>query len=226
VSSVYRSAITLLIGMGLFIGLPLAGWGLRDMPGFFGHPARLSYVVLAILLQVIVVIRLPGAGRDRGRKKKIVRRKRLALMLLQVIPLIIVIAGPYDDRRNIAVLSRAEMFRYLGLVLFCSGFAAMHWAEQSLGRQFSVRITIQEDHQLVTTGPYRYIRHPRYLGIIIFTIGFSLVYRSWMTLILVAALALVLIWRIHGEESLLHQEFGTDWETYSRTSWRLIPFVY
>jgi protein-S-isoprenylcysteine O-methyltransferase Ste14 len=64
------------------------------------------------------------------------------------------------------------------------------------------------------------------LGIILFTMGISLVYRSWLALILVAALTLVLIWRIYDEEALLHQEFGTDWEAYSQRSWRLIPFVY
>lgn len=43
---------------------------------------------------------------------------------------------------------------------------------------------------------------------------------------LVAALTLVLLWRIHDEESLMHQEFGADWDVYARKSWHLIPFVY
>ncbi|MCL4876976.1 MAG: hypothetical protein KJ064_09970 [Anaerolineae bacterium] len=79
---------------------------------------------------------------------------------------------------------------------------------------------------LVTDGPYRFLRHPRYLGIIMFNLGIALVYRSWMAMILVAALTLVLLWRIHDEESLMHQEFGADWDVYARKSWHLIPFVY
>ena len=54
----------------------------------------------------------------------------------------------------------------------------------------------------------------------------SLIFRSWLALILVAALALVLIWRIQDEEALMHQQFGFEWEAYSQRSWRLIPFVY
>jgi protein-S-isoprenylcysteine O-methyltransferase Ste14 len=226
VSTAFRSSIKLLVGIAIFIGLPLVGWGVRDAHGFIGHPARLSYAVIIVLLQVFVVIRLPEVGSRRGKGKKVMPRERLALVPLQVIPLAIVIAAPYSDRQDIAVLGEFEVIRYLGIVLFSLGFIGMHWAEASLDKQFSVYVTIQDDHKLVTDGLYRYLRHPRYLGVIIFTMGISLVYRSWLALILVAALTLVLIWRIHDEEALLRQEFGTDWEAYFQRSWCLIPFVY
>jgi protein-S-isoprenylcysteine O-methyltransferase Ste14 len=215
-----------LVGVVIFLGLPLVGWGIRDAQGFIDHPARLSYVVLVVLLNVFIVIKFPGAGRDAGKGKKIVQRQRLAVVLLQVISLAIVIAAPYCDRRGIAVLGGFDAVRYLGLGMFSFGLVAMQWAEASLGKQFSVQVTIQEGHRLVTDGPYRCLRHPRYLGVTIFTLGISLVFRSWLAMILVAALALVLIWRIHDEEALMRQEFGTDWEAYSQKSWRLIPFVY
>jgi len=173
-----------------------------------------------------VVIEFPGVGRHGGTGKTIVPRQRLAMVLLQVLSLTIVIAAPFSDRRGLAVLRGVEIVRYLGLGMFSLGFLAMLWAEAVLGKQFSVEVTLQEDHRLVTDGAYRHLRHPRYLGIIIFTMGFSLVYRSWLALMLVAALTLVLLWRIHDEEAFMHQAFGTDWEAYSQRSWRLIPFVY
>jgi protein-S-isoprenylcysteine O-methyltransferase Ste14 len=197
-----------------------------DVQGFAGHPARLAYIVLVVLLQVFVVIKFPEVGRNRGKGTKTVRRQRLVVLLLQVIPLAIVIAAPYSDRRDIAVLGGLEIVRYLGLGLFALSFITMNWAEASLGKQFSVQVTIQEDHKLVTDGLYGYLRHPRYLSIIMFNVGISLVYRSWLALILVAALTLVLLWRIYDEEAFMHQEFWTEWEAYSRRSWRLIPFVY
>jgi protein-S-isoprenylcysteine O-methyltransferase Ste14 len=102
----------------------------------------------------------------------------------------------------------------------------MHWAVACLDKQFSVQVTIQEDHRLVTDGPYRYLRHPRYAGVIMVFLGISLVFRSWLALPLVGTLALVLIWRIQDEEALLRREIGSDWEAYSKTTWRLIPFVF
>ncbi len=225
-STALRAAMTLLIGIVIFVGLPLVGWGVKDAHGFISHPARLGYTILVVLLQVFVVIKIPGVGRNRGKGEKIVLRQRLVLMLLQVIPLAMVIIAPYSDRRDIAVLGDIEIVRYIGLSLFSLGFIGMHWAEAFLDKQFSVEVTIQEGQRLVTNGPYRYLRHPRYLGLILFTIGISLVYRSWLALIFVAVLTLVLIWRIHDEEALMHQEFGTNREAYSQRSWRLIPFVY
>lgn len=225
-STALRSASKLLIGIAIFVGLPLVGWGVMDAQGFLGHPARLGYVVLIALLQVFVMVKMPEVGRNRGEGNKIVHRQRLAVLLLQVLSLAIVITAPYSDRRDIAVLGEFEPVRYLGLGLFALGFITMNWAEASLGKQFSVQVTIQEDHKLVTGSLYRYLRHPRYLSIIIFNVGISLVFHSWLALILVAALTLVLLWRIHDEEAFMHQEFGTDWEAYAKRSWCLIPFVY
>jgi len=102
----------------------------------------------------------------------------------------------------------------------------MNWAEASLGKQFSVQVTLQDGHRLVTDGLYRYLRHRRYLGIIGFNVGIALVFHSWLALVFVAGLVLVLLWRIHDEELLMRQAFGVEWETYTRRSWRLIPFVY
>ncbi len=220
-----RSAIMLLIGIVMFAGLPLLGWGLTDAQGFISNPARLGYTVLVVLLQLFTVIKFPEVGKSRAGEKT-VRRQRFAVLLMQVISLSIVIAAPYCDRRNIAVITEGDSLRYFGLVLFSVGMVLTTWAEAKLGKLFSTEVTIQKGHKLVTEGLYRYLRHPRYLGIILFSIGISLVFRSWLALILVAATALVLLWRIHDEEALMHQEFGADWETYSQKTWRLIPFVY
>jgi protein-S-isoprenylcysteine O-methyltransferase Ste14 len=226
VSTLLRSILALLIGAVIFVGLPVIGWGLTDFSGFVDHPARLGYIIVTILLQIFVVIRFPDVGHRSGKGKKLVRRQQLAVVLLQVISLAMVIAVPYSDRRDIAVIGGIDVIRYIGLVLFAAGFLMVSWSENVLGKQFSIQVTIQENHQLVTGGPYRLLRHPRYLGIIAFNAGIALVFHAWLGVILVAVLTLVLLWRIQDEEMLLHQEFGTEWDTYARKSWRLIPFVY
>ncbi len=197
-----------------------------DIQGFIKNPVRLAYIGVVVLLQILIVIKLPEIGRHRGEGKKIVQRQRLAVLLLQVISLAVVIGAPYSDRWGVAALGEGNAIRYLGLVLFALGFTAMNWAEATLGKQFSVQVTIQEGHTLVTEGLYRYVRHPRYLGIIIYNVGLSLVYRSWLAVVLVAILTGVLLWRIQDEEVLMQREFGVEWQSYSTQSWRLIPFVY
>jgi len=87
-------------------------------------------------------------------------------------------------------------------------------------------VRVREGKRLVTDGPYRFLRHPRYLGILVSFAGISLVFRSWLALILVGVIKAVLLWRIYDEEALMRDEFGAAWERYCRCSWRLLPFVF
>jgi protein-S-isoprenylcysteine O-methyltransferase Ste14 len=178
------------------------------------------------VLQVYLALRDPALGRNRGEGKALVARQRWAVLFLQVLTIAVILLGPYSDHRGVGVIAGFNIGRYLGLVLFGTGFLLMNWAEVALGKQFSIQVTVQEDHRLVTSGVYRVVRHPRYLGIFLNNLGLALVFRSWLALILVAALTLVLLWRIHDEEELMYREFGAEWEAYAHHSWRLIPFLY
>lgn len=216
----------LLIGFVLYVVLPLLGWGILDVAGFFSHALRLAYVVLILLLQVLLLLRFPAMGREAGTGSKSVARQRIAIVLLQVLSLAVVFFAPFDDRRGLLPLVASAFWRGFGLLLIAFGFTLMAWAEDALGKFFSIQVAIQQDHRLVDSGPYRRLRHPRYLGIILFNIGMALVFRSGLTLILSAALILVLLWRIRDEECLLRETFGQEWQEYRKRSWRLLPFIY
>ena len=136
------------------------------------------------------------------------------------------VVGPWSDRHDFGALPDLAVWRGLGLLLYAGGFLLMHFSEAALGRQFSVEVQIQQSHRLVTDGLYRYLRHPRYLGILLFMPGIALTFRSWLGLLLAAAMVGVLLWRVHDEEALMQQEFGVEWTTYASKTRRLIPFVY
>jgi protein-S-isoprenylcysteine O-methyltransferase Ste14 len=221
-----RKLLSFSMGSAVFSGLPFVGWGLGDPQGFLQNSARAGYVLMMLVLMILVVLFVPEEGRGSGVGKKLVNRQKWAVTLLQILSLAIVIYGPYCDRRELAVMGDGMAVRWVGLGTVFFGFALMNWAVITLKNQFSVDVTIQENHQLITTGPYSYIRHPRYLGLILFLSGTSLVFRSWMALIFAVASVLVLIWRIRDEENLMRQEFTDTWEEYTKRSWRLIPYVY
>jgi protein-S-isoprenylcysteine O-methyltransferase Ste14 len=220
-----RSLATWLIGSALFVGLPLVAWGFADLDGFLADPARATYLVLVTVLNAVIAIRHPEVGEVRSQGTQTVRRQRLVVLLLQVSSVALVLVGPYCDRRGIAVIG-TEAFRWVGVALYGVGLLVMHWAQMTLGPQFSLQVEIQEGHRLVTDGLYRRIRHPRYLGIVVFSTGIALVFASWLALAVVVVVGLVLIWRIHDEETLMHREFGTEWDAYSKRTWRLCPFVF
>ncbi len=113
-----------------------------------------------------------------------------------------------------------------GLVLFASGIIVLAASMRALGRFYTSYLGIQPEHKLVTTGPYKYIRHRGYLGEVMsmFSIGVSL--SSIVGLILGAvSLGLVLV-RIRPEEEMLIDNFGNEYESYVRRTKRLIPFIY
>ena len=221
-----RVLITFLVGSALFVGVPLVAWGVGDARGFLAEPARAGYVALVLALNLLAAWRIPEIGGSPRQPAATVRRQHSAVVLLQVLSIALVVVGPYCDRRAIAVLGGAPIVRYLGFLLYATGFLVMHLAEARLGPQFSVEVAIQPGHTLVTDGLYRHLRHPRYLGIVVFSAGLALVFRSWISLAAVAAVLLVLLWRMHDEEALMRREFGAAWEAYCRRTWRMVPYLY
>ena len=101
------------------------------------------------------------------------------------------------------------------------------FSRYSLGKQATPTLVIIDDHQLITRGIYKYVRHPIYGGSIIGLIGFGLVTQS----ILVSISIFVLYFKILNdrakyEEKILADEFGDEYIEYMKNSKKLIPFVY
>jgi protein-S-isoprenylcysteine O-methyltransferase Ste14 len=124
------------------------------------------------------------------------------------------------------VLTIDPEVRWIGLVLYGIGLLLMSWSRAALGRMYSGEVTIQKRHQLINSGLYRHIRHPLYLGMLCGVLGLSLLFRSWIGLIVTIPIMGGLVFRISDEEALLHREFGAQWEAYCEQSWRFIPYLY
>jgi protein-S-isoprenylcysteine O-methyltransferase len=112
----------------------------------------------------------------------------------------------------------------IGLGLWAMGVTVVVWAGRVLGRYMSVDgLTV--DHGLVTSGPYRYVRHPVYTGFTAIAVGTGLVFRSYplmgMAVIWVAATR----WWVEAEEELLasRQGFGDRYLAYTERTGRFLP---
>ena len=114
-----------------------------------------------------------------------------------------------------------------GLVLIVAGIALRAWSIASLGRFFQYRIQVQPGHQVVTRGPYRYVRHPSYTGIALVLAGIALACGDAWSLVAVAVLGGAgLAVRIHAEERQLAQTLGAEYERFAAGRKRLIPGVW
>jgi len=113
-----------------------------------------------------------------------------------------------------------------GLALIVIGFAYLLVAHITLWRSYSSFLVIRKDHQLITHGPYRFTRHPIYLGNITVFIGIAVFASSLPGFLIMLGLIPVFLSRIRIEEKLLTEEFGDVYRTYKAATKKLVPFIY
>lgn len=114
-----------------------------------------------------------------------------------------------------------------GLVLLAAGVFLRLWAVVALGRLFTFRVAIQAQHHLVRTGPYRFVRHPSYSGVLLACAGIGVADANLLSLavLLLLPLAGILV-RIRLEERTLTAALGDEYRRYSATTARLLPLVW
>lgn len=115
----------------------------------------------------------------------------------------------------------------LGLAVLWLGIALRVWAVWSLGRYFRREVTIEPGQTVHTSGPYRFVRHPAYLGDLLIVFGFVLAWGSWIAAALGTAVALAgHIPRIRVEEAALREALGADYDRYAAHRARLLPGIW
>ena len=215
-----RIVVSSTIGVVIQLALTMLAWG--DWSSFFAHPARTWLVIGSFLL--LVVAWFTGSSGISGGEKHSASSKTVLYGFFAVI-LAVVLVPPFCDRRDLWVIDGGTV-RYLGLALFFLGSILRLAAVFELGHRFSGLVAIQSDHQLKTDGLYRYIRHPSYTGLLMSMIGFVLVFRSTIGLVLTVFLFLMLLSRMADEEKFLEAHFGSTYQTYRQKTKRLVPLIY
>ena len=116
-----------------------------------------------------------------------------------------------------------EWVQWLGIFVALAPIFFLIQVHRHLDRQWSIALEIQEDHQLITTGPYRFIRHPMYLGIFIYTAGLMLISLDALVVLFLGFSIFANYMRIPREEQMLIEEFGDEYIEYMKRSGRLLP---
>jgi protein-S-isoprenylcysteine O-methyltransferase Ste14 len=113
----------------------------------------------------------------------------------------------------------------VGLAIFLAGLGLAIWARVHIGRNWGMPMTEKVDPELVTTGPYRRIRHPIYSGIILAMIG-TTVAVSLYWLIAVAVIGAYFVYSATMEERYMAEQFPNSYPAYKQSTKMLIPFVF
>jgi protein-S-isoprenylcysteine O-methyltransferase Ste14 len=179
-------------------------------------------VAVASIVTFMVVAQLSRIRGAARRGETLARARGLAhyVAYFFFVPYVVIAARPGSE------LDVPEPLRWIGLGLVVLGVGIALWAIATLGRHYDLELEIHRDHELVRTGPYRFVRHPIYTGLGLHFAGACL---ATGNLVLIAGTFLVtlpaLYLRAKTEERLLRERFGPAYDVYAREVGMLVPLL-
>jgi protein-S-isoprenylcysteine O-methyltransferase Ste14 len=170
---------------------------------------------------------LSGSVKVNARRESVYSRRSYVVALLLAVVLLSVpgLPIPFLNRRFLPAESW-PLWNAIGAVLVVMGLLFTLWAREHLGRNWSDVVTIKVDHELVTSGPYRVVRHPIYTGLLVAFLGTALARGEWRGLLAVALGFWAFSRKSRVEERLMREQFGTAYEEYSQHVAGIVPFVF
>jgi protein-S-isoprenylcysteine O-methyltransferase Ste14 len=177
------------------------------------YPTLACWALLEVGLRVREAVQGKG-GRDRDRGTRVL----IAISLGAAI-------GAARVATSVAPsLEIPAAARVFGVVVMWSGLATRVWAVAVLGGAFRTTVEVDPDQAVATTGPYRWIRHPSYAGLLLIIAGLGLALGNWLSVFACLVLPLpALAWRIRVEEAELSHVLGHAYRAYQTRTARLIP---
>ncbi len=115
----------------------------------------------------------------------------------------------------------------LGVLVITVGAALRLWAIVTLGRWFTYDVRVTEGQAVVDRGPYQWVRHPSYTGVLLVLLGLGLTFGNWLSVLLAVTLPTVgLVRRIRVEEAALLNTIGRPYEQYARAGLASCPGIW
>lgn len=182
-----------------------------------------AFVALSLIFFWFLFRAAARMTRERGGRSD--SRSRFGIILQSIG---ICLAGLGPARSTIPSFSLAGVLATLFVVLLTGGTIVLFAASsRALGKNWSLVARTRSDHELVRNGPYGWVRHPIYLGMLLFLLGLAVAWGHWLQLVIAVPIFLAgTAVRIRLEETLLHQNFGNAFEEYRRSTPALIPRLF
>ena len=208
------------IGLGGFLGAGRWDWSA-------GWLWVIAEGVFAVTLGLVLVFLNPELLNERGKRHEGGKPFDKAVMAVFALlePTLPAVAGL--DAVRFGPSSMPDFLRWPGVALLVVSGAFVLWA-MVVNRHAETGVRIQEDrgHQVVTTGPYRIVRHPMYLGLIVHFVSWPLVLGSWWGMAMAVGLLVLFAVRTALEDRVLRAELAGYEEYAARTRYRLVPLVW
>jgi protein-S-isoprenylcysteine O-methyltransferase len=188
--------------------------------------AQAAVTFLLLIVWLFSEFELRADARSKGSPRAVPRGQDrgsgLGILLAVLAVFIVVIINPDDPLGGYLPL----WVEAIGDGMMVLGITIRVWSVHILGQFFTTRVTIQGDHRLIESGPYRWVRHPSYSGAVLTIFGFLLAKGGLLGLLAGGVLVPIAFgYRIHVEERALLAGLGEDYRQYMGRTRRLIPWV-
>jgi protein-S-isoprenylcysteine O-methyltransferase Ste14 len=182
-------------------------------------------------LNIIATFGANVSGAKKGFRDKIGNAKEKPNTYLQKLPVILstitligLIFGVFQ-LGTLEYITEYNSIRYIGLAVYLIFSWVQIWAFKTLGENYSQDILIKKNHQLVTTGPFKIIRHPQYMSQILLDLGGAAAVLSYIVAPIAVIQILFILLRASVEDKLMAKHFGDEFSSYKKKSGFVLPFI-
>jgi len=192
----------------------------------FVQPCSFGIKIISGCWIVFVAVWLIAAASTKRTVYRETHGQRLRYWMLFVIACLLLIYGrelPYP--LSLRIIPDATAIGCAAAALCVAGLAFAVWARVTLGRNWSGVVTLKEEHELVEHGPYRFVRHPIYTGMLIMFFATALLQRHLAGFAGVLLLFASFWIKLGREEKLMLEQFPERYRAYQQRAKRIIPFV-
>lgn len=186
---------------------------------------------IIIGLNIIATFGANYSGARKGVKSKIGAVKEKPKTYLQWLPLtfstitLLLLIVSVFQIGTIEYAEEYQIIRYIGLVFYLIFSWVQIWAFRTLGESYTQEIAVLKEHQLITGGPFRIIRHPQYFSQIMLDLGAAAATLSFILLPVAVVQIPFLFMRASLEDKLMEKYFGEKWKSYKSKTGSVIPFI-
>lgn len=151
---------------------------------------------------------------------------RLRYMVLIILAFFLLFRGRlFSYPLSVRLIPRTDAIALAAAILSVAGLAFCLWARAVLGRNWSGTVTLKEDHELITRGPYALVRHPIYTGLLAMFVATALI-SGHLAGIIGIVLGFLSFWiKLGNEERVMLKQFPDQYAAYQQRTKRIIPFV-
>ena len=194
-----------------------------DLTVFFDWEFAYFFFYIVTVLWIAEFIIFPSKQSDADYEERKTFKLILSSVLFTVISTIILTAF------SIALVTDglASPLRIIGMIAYAIGIILRYVSTITLGRYFTRDVQVSQQQELIAHGPYRYLRHPLYLGLFLLIIGVPLFFGNWLILLVAGGIAFVILnTRMRIEEANMERVLGDKYRAWKKQRYRFIPFIY